>query len=107
MLKTCTKLVSHAYNNSLHCFQVLTAKLLFSNVNETNMNSSDNSTDSSEGSPTGGGGGGGGHFDGPNPDIERLLPSAVSHSYILDNYVGAMDSSVSCFSVSYVGCFYV
>ncbi len=57
-------------------------KLLFSNVNETSMNSSDNSTDSSEGSPTGGGGGGGGgtggQQEGPNPEAERLLPSAVS-----------------------------
>ena len=52
-------------------------KILFSNVTETSMNSSDNSTDSSEGSPTGGGGTGG-QFEGPNPDMERLLPSVVS-----------------------------
>lgn len=56
---------------------MLTVKLLFSNVNETSMNSSDNSTDSSEGSPTGGRGTGG-QFEGPNLDVERLLPSAVS-----------------------------
>lgn len=52
-------------------------KLLFSNVNETSMTSSDNSTDSSEGSPTGAGGTGG-QFEGPNLELERLLPSAVS-----------------------------
>ncbi len=57
--------------------QILTVKLLFSNVNETSMNSSDNSTDSSEGSPTGGVGTVG-QFEGPNPDMERLLPSAVN-----------------------------
>ena len=52
-------------------------KLLFSNVNETSMNSSDNSTDSSEGSPTGGGVAGG-QFEGPNLEVESLLPSVVS-----------------------------
>lgn len=66
-------------------------KLLFSNMNETSMNSSDNSTDSSEGSPTGGGGTAG-HLDGPNPDMERFLPSvvrdmAVWHVHVLTNIV--------------------
>lgn len=56
-------------------------KLLFSNVNETSMNSSDNSTDSSEGSPTGGGGAGG-QFEGPNLEVESLLPSVVSQSIV-------------------------
>ena len=50
--------------------QVVSAKLLFSQVSETSMNSSDNSTDSSEGSPTG-------HLDGPNIDMEKMLPSVV------------------------------
>ena len=49
---------------------VMSAKLLFSNVSETSMNSSDNSTDSSEGSPTG-------HLEGPNIDAEKMLPSVV------------------------------
>ncbi len=35
------------------------------------MNSSDNSTDSSEGSPTN-------HLEGPNIDLEKMLPSVVS-----------------------------
>ena len=51
--------------------QVLNAKLLFSNVSETSMNSSDNSTDSSEGSPLN-------HMEGPNIEAEKMLPSVVS-----------------------------
>ena len=62
-------------------------KLLFSNMNETSMNSSDNSTDSSEGSPTGGGGPGG-QFEGPNLEVERLLPSVVSGDYLCCNGSG-------------------
>ena len=51
--------------------QVITVKLLYSNVSETSMNSSDNSTDSSEGSPTG-------HLDGgPNIEMEKMIPSVV------------------------------
>ncbi len=50
--------------------QVITAKLLFTNVSETSMNSSDNSEDSSEGSPSG--------HDGPNVEMEKMLPSVVS-----------------------------
>ena len=46
-------------------------KLLFSNVSETSMNSSDNSTDSSEGSPLN-------HMEGPNIEAEKMLPSVVS-----------------------------
>jgi ubiquitin carboxyl-terminal hydrolase 9/24 len=49
---------------------VLNAKLLFSNVSETSMNSSDNSTDSSEGSPMN-------HMEGPNIEAEKLLPSVL------------------------------
>ena len=41
----------------------------FSNVSETSMQSSDNSTDSSEGSM--------GQFDGPNLETEKNLPSVV------------------------------
>lgn len=44
---------------------------MFSNVSETSMNSSDNSTDSSEGSPLN-------HVEGPNIDAEKMLPSVVS-----------------------------
>lgn len=51
--------------------QVITAKIVNSNVSETSMNSSDNSTDSSDGSPTA-------HLEGPNLDSERVLPSVVS-----------------------------
>ena len=51
--------------------QVITAKVVNSNVSETSMNSSDNSTDSSDGSPTS-------HLEGPNLDSERVLPSVVS-----------------------------
>ena len=50
--------------------QVVNAKLLYTNISETSMNSSDNSTDSSEGSPMA-------HLDGPNIDMEKLLPSVV------------------------------
>ncbi len=50
--------------------QVITAKLLFTNVSETSMNSSDNSEDSSEGSPS--------THDGPNIEMEKILPSVVS-----------------------------
>ena len=50
---------------------MLNAKLLFSNVSETSMNSSDNSTDSSEGSPLN-------HMEGPNIEAEKMLPSVVS-----------------------------
>ena len=52
--------------------QVITAKLLFSNVSETSMNSSDNSEDSSEGSPNG-------KSEGPNIEMEKMLPSVVSY----------------------------
>ena len=51
--------------------QVITAKLLFSNVSETSINSSDNSEDSSEGSPNG-------KSEGPNIEMEKMLPSVVS-----------------------------
>ena len=59
--------------------QVVNAKLLFSNVSETSMNSSDNSTDSSEGSPLT-------NMEGPNIEAEKMLPSVVSwlpHLHIL------------------------
>ena len=42
----------------------------YSNISETSMQSSDNSTDSSEGSV-------GGHAEGPNLDTEKCLPSVV------------------------------
>ena len=60
------------------CPQLLTVKLLYSNVAqaETNMNCSDNSTDSSEGSPTGTVMGP--KMASPNSEQERLLPSCVS-----------------------------
>ncbi|XP_064393950.1 probable ubiquitin carboxyl-terminal hydrolase FAF-X [Halichondria panicea] len=51
---------------------VITAKLLFTNVSETSMNSSDNSEDSSEGSPSG--------HDGPNVEMEKMLPSVLISS---------------------------
>ena len=54
---------------------MLNAKLLFSNVSETSMNSSDNSTDSSEGSPMN-------HLEGPNIEAEKMLPSAVSEAVL-------------------------
>jgi len=58
---------------------MLTVKMLYSNVAqaETNMNCSDNSTDSSEGSPTGTMTGGG-KMSGANSEQERMLPSCVS-----------------------------
>lgn len=51
--------------------QIITAKVVNSNVSETSINSSDNSTDSSDGSPTS-------HLEGPNLELERMLPSVVN-----------------------------
>ncbi len=58
--------------------QVITAKVVNTNVSETSMNSSDNSTDSSDGSPTA-------HLEGPNLDAERVLPSVVSVSIMFQD----------------------
>lgn len=46
----------------------------FSNVSDNSLQSSDNSTDSSEGS---------GHYDGPNIEAERGLPSVVRLGHVI------------------------
>ena len=67
--------------------QVITAKVVNSNVSETSMNSSDNSTDSSDGSPTA-------HLEGPNLELERMLPSVVSQ--IIQCYCTCANVRVCC-----------
>ena len=74
MVPIFSTLVQHYVSQDINIYpppvQVITAKLLFTNVSETSMNSSDNSEDSSEGSPSG--------HDGPNVEMEKMLPSVVS-----------------------------